>query len=151
MRRRFLITGAVVLLIASCCNAQTQAGVAAEEGDAKLYSRVIRAEMKAGGLAQRDTVCLSLPHYSDPSKSLLKALKSDGLTVKKPDKCLFRGYEIRVEQSTQDSLRVQLVDVRYVDTDLAVILRDGVYVIEKDTAGGWNTRDYKPFQPSDRK
>ena len=125
--------------------------MAAQEGDAKLYSQVIRAEMKAGGLGQHDTVCLALPQYSDPSKSLLRALKSDGLTVHKPDKCLFRGYEIRVEQRTPDSIRVQLVDVRYVDTDLAVILRDGVYVIEKDATGEWNTRDYKPFQPSDRK
>jgi hypothetical protein len=107
--------------------------------------------MKAGGLARHDTVCLALTHYSDPSKSLLKALKSDGLTVKKPAKCLFRGYEIRVEQTTPDSIRVQVVDVRYVDTDLAVILRDGVYVIEKDTTGDSNIRDYKPFQPSDKK
>ena len=107
--------------------------------------------MKAEGLGQHDTVCLALPHYSDPSKSLLKELKTDGLTVQKPDKCLFRGYEIRVEQSTSDSIRVQLVDVRYVDTDLAVILRDGVYVIEKDTTGKWNVRDYKPLAPFDRK
>jgi len=107
--------------------------------------------MKAGGLGQHDTVCLALAQYSDPSKSLLKALKTDGLTVHKPDKCLFRGYEIRVEQSTPDSIRVQLVDVRYVDTDLAVILRDGVYVTEKNATGEWNTCDYKPFQPSDRK
>ena len=107
--------------------------------------------MKAGGLGQHDTVCLALPHYSNPSKSLLKELKSDGLTVKKPDKCLFRGYEIRVEQNTADSIRVQLVDIRYVDTDLAVILRDGVYVIEKDATGERNIREYKPFQPSDTK
>ena len=119
--------------------------MATQARDAKLYSQVIRAETKAGGLGQHDTVCLALPQYSDPSKSLLKALKSDGLTVQKPDKCLFRGYEIRVEQSTPDSIRVQLVDVRYVDTDLAVILRDGVYVIEKDATGEWNTSDYKPF------
>jgi hypothetical protein len=159
MRRQFLIVGAVPLLIASFCNAQRQAhsshtqelAVTAQEGDAKLYSQVIRAEMKAGGLGQHDTVCLALTHYSNPSKSLLKALKSDGLNVQKPDKCLFRGYEIRVEHSTPDSIRVQLVDVRYVDTDLAVILRDGVYVIEKDATGERNTRDYKPFQPSDRK
>jgi hypothetical protein len=56
-----------------------------------------------------------------------------------------------VEQSTPDSIRVQLVDVRYVDTDLAVILRDGVYVIEKDTTGEWNARDYKLLPPFDRK
>jgi hypothetical protein len=56
-----------------------------------------------------------------------------------------------VEQSTPDSIRVQFVDLRYVDTDLAVILRDGVYMIEKDATGEWNTRDYKRFQPSDRK
>ena len=151
MRCRFSIVGAIVFLIASFGNAQPQAPVTAEEGDPKLYSRVIRAEMKAGGLAPHDTVCLALPHYSDPSKSLLKALKLKGLTVKKPDKCLFRGYEIRVEQSTPDSIRIQLVDVRYIDTDLAVILRDGTYMIEKDTTGEWNTRDYKPFQPSDKK
>ena len=107
--------------------------------------------MKAAGLREHDVVCLSLPHDSDPSKSLLKELKSDGLTVKRPDKCLFRGYEIRVEQSTADSIRVQLVDVRYADTDLAVTLRDGVYVIEKDTTGEWNIRDYKPLPPFDRK
>jgi hypothetical protein len=41
--------------------------------------------------------------------------------------------------------------VRYVDTDLAVILRDGIYSGEKDATGEWNIRDYKPFQPSDRK
>lgn len=125
--------------------------MAAREGDAKLYSQVIRAEMKAGGISEHDNVCLALPHYSDPSKSLLKALKSDGLTVRKPNKCLFRGYEIRVEQSTPDSIRVQLIDVRYVDTDLAEILRDGIYASEKDSTGEWNIRDYKPFQPSDRK
>ena len=107
--------------------------------------------MKAGELGPHDTVCLALPHYSNPRKSLLKALKSEGLTVQKPDKCLFRGYEIRVEQNTSDSIRVQLVDVRYVGTDLAVILRDGVYVIDGDTTGKWNTRDYRPFQPTDRK
>ncbi|MGA2005902.1 MAG: hypothetical protein ABSG70_21190 [Terriglobales bacterium] len=56
-----------------------------------------------------------------------------------------------MEQSTPDSIRVQLVDVRYVDTDLAVILGDGVYAIEKDATGEWNIRDYKLFQPSDRK
>jgi hypothetical protein len=151
--------GTILLLVASFCNAQGQAhsshtqelAVAAQERGAKLYSQVIRAEMKAGKLGQHDTVCLALPQYSDPSKSLLKALKLDGLTVQKPDKCLFRGYEIRVEQSTPDSIRVQLVDVRYVDTDLAVILRDGLYAIEKDAIDEWNTRDYKPFQPSDRK
>ena len=158
MRRQFLIVGAALLLIASFSNAQTQAHsshtqalvVTAQEGNAKLYSQVIRAEIKAGGLGQHDTVCLELPNDSDldPSKSLLKALKSDGLAVQKRDKCLFRGYEIRVEQSTPDSIRVQLVDVRYVDTDLAVILRDGVYVIEKDAIGQWKTRDYKPFRPS---
>src|SRR5712671_1141691 len=159
MRRRFLIGWAVFLLIASFSIAQRQAhsshtgelAMAAQEGDAKLYSQVIRAEMKAGGLGQHDTVCLALPQYSDPSKSSLKALKSDGLNVQKPDKCLFRGYEIRVEQTTPDSIRLQLVDVRYVDTGLAVILRDGVYVVEKDATGEWKTRDYKPFQPSDRK
>src|SRR6266550_4778745 len=151
MRHRFLTIGAIPLLVASFCSAKTQAAMAAQKGDAKLYSRVIRAEMKAGGLGQHDTVCLALPHYSDPSKSLLKELKADGLTVHKPDRCLFRGYEIRVEQSTPDSIRVQVVDVRYVDTDLAVILRDGVYVIEKDTTGEWNARDYKPLPPFDRK
>ena len=110
MRRRFLIVGFVLFLIASFCNAQKQAARVVQEGDAKLYSRVIRAEMEASGLDQHDTVCLAL-HYADPSKSLLKELKSDGLTVKKPDKCLFRGYEVRVEKSTADSIRVQLVDV----------------------------------------
>jgi hypothetical protein len=158
---RFLIVGAVLPLIASFCTAQEQAHsshtqalvVAAQEGNAKLYSQVIRAEIKAGGLGQHDTVCLEFPHVSDrdPSKSLLKALKSDGLAVLRRDKCLFRGYEIRVEQSTPDSIRVQLVDVRYVDTDLAVILRDGVYVIQQAATGQWNTRDYKPLPPSDRK
>ena len=44
-----------------------------------------------------------------------------------------------------------LVDVRYKDTDLGIALRDGVYSIEKDAAGEWNIRDYKPVQPSDRK
>lgn len=159
MLRRFLIVVAVLLLIASLCNAQTQAhsshaqelAVAAQQRDAKLYSQVIRAEMKGESVGQHDAVCLALPHYSDPSKSLLKALKSDGLSVQKPDKCLFRGYEIRVEESTPDSVRVQLVDVRYIDTDLAVILRDGVYAIEKDATGKWNISDYKAFQPSDRK
>ena len=161
MRHQFLIVGTVLLLIASFSKAQEQAHsshtqavvVAAQEGNAKLYSQVIRAEIKAGGLGQHDTVCLELPHDSDrdPSKSLLKALKSDGLAVQRRDKCLFRGYEIRVEQSTSDSIHVQLVDVRYVDTDLAVILHDGVYAIEKDATGEWSTRDYKPFQPSDRK
>ena len=159
MRRQFLIVGVVPLVIVSFYTAHGQAhsshtqelAVTAQEGDAKLYSQVIQAEMKAGGLRQRDYVCLALTNYSDPSKSLLKALKSEGLTIQKPDKCLFRGYEIRVEQSTPDSLRVQLVDVRYVNTDLAVILRDGVYAIEKAATGEWNTRGYKPFQPSDRK
>jgi len=151
MRCRILIGAAVVLLTASFCIAQTQAAVTATKADARLYSRVIRAEIKGGGLTQHDTVCLALPNYSEPNKSLLKALKSDGLTIKKPDKCLFRGYEIRVRESTQDSIRVQLVDVRYVDTDLAVILRDGVYVIEKDTTGNSNIHDYKTFQPSEKK
>jgi hypothetical protein len=149
MRCRILIGAAVVLLTASFCIAQTQAAVTATKADARLYSRVIRAEIKGGGLTQHDTVCLALPNYSEPNKSLLKALKSDGLTVKKPDKCLFRGYEIRVQESTPDSIRVQLVDVRY--GDLAVILRDGVYVIEKDTTGNSNIHDYKAFQPSEKK
>jgi hypothetical protein len=149
MRCRILIGAAVVLLTASFCIAQTQAAVTATKADARLYSRVIRAEIKGGGLTQHDTVCLALPNYSEPNKSLLKALKSDGLTVKKPDKCLFRGYEIRVQESTPDSIRVQLVDVRY--THLAVILRDGVYVIEKDTTGNSNIHDYKAFQPSEKK
>src|SRR4029434_7490699 len=100
MRCRFLIVGALPLLVASFCNAKTQAATTAQKDDAKLYSLVIRAEMKAGGLSQHDAICLALPHYSEPSKSLLKELKSDGLTVQKSDKCLFRGYEIRVEQST---------------------------------------------------
>lgn len=125
--------------------------VTAQERSAKLYTHVIRTERKAGGLGQRDRVCLTLPQYSDPSKSLLKALKSEGLTVQKPAKCLFRGYEIRVEQSAPDSIRVQLVDVRYEGTDLAVILRDGVYLIEKDAVSEWNVRDYEPIQPPDRK
>jgi hypothetical protein len=119
--------------------------------DATLYSQVIRAEMKAAGLGEKDAICLALPHYSNPSKSLLKELKSDGLTVKKPDKCLFRGYEIRVEQNTADSIRVQLVDIRYVDTDLAVILRDGVYVVGTQTTGERDLRDYKPLPPFDKK
>ncbi len=139
-----------MLVTASLCNGQRQAATA-QEDDAGLYSQVIRAEMKARGLDEHDTVCLALLHYSEPSKSLLKALKSGGLTVQKPNKCLFRGYEIRVEQRTPDSIRVQLVDVRYADTDLAVILRDGFYVVEKDTTGAWNARDYKPFLPSDEK
>ena len=136
-------------MTAFLCNAQKQAATA-QEDDAGLYSQVIQAEMKAGGLGGHDTVCLALLHYSDPSKSLLKALRSEGLTVRKPNKCLFRGYEIRVEQRTPDSIRVQLVDVRYVDTDLAVILRDGFYVVEKDTTGAWHARDYKVFQPSNK-
>lgn len=53
-----------------------------------------------------------------------------------------------MEQNTPDSIRVQLVDVRYIDTDLAVILRDSVYAIEKSATGQWSTRDYKPFQPT---
>ena len=151
MQCPILIRTAVVLLIASFCNAQTQVAESATKGDARLYSRVIRAEMQAGELAQNDTVCLALPHYSYPGKSLLKALKADGLTVKKPDKCLFRGYEIRVEESAPDSIRIQLVDVRYADTDLAVILRAGIYAIEKDPAGFRKIGDYKPFHPSDKK
>ena len=151
MRTPLRISGVAVFLIASFCVAQTRTASAAGEADAKLYSQVIRAEMKAGGLAQHDTVCLALPNYSDPSKALLKALKSDGVVVNAPKKCVFRGYEIRVESSIPDSIRVQLVDVRYVDTDLAVILRDGFYVIEKDTTGDWVIRDYKPFQPPDKK
>jgi hypothetical protein len=149
--RQHLNLGTVILLIASLCNAQTQAADTEIKGDARLYSRIIRAEMKAGGLAQHNTVCLALPHYSDPSKSLLKALKSDGLIVNKPAKCLFRGYEVRLEESARDSIRVQLVDVRYADTDLAVILRDGIYAIEKDTAGYWDIGDYKPIWPLHKK
>jgi hypothetical protein len=107
--------------------------------------------MKAAGLGENDAICLALPHYSNPSISLLKELKSDGLTVKKPDRCLFRGYEIRVEQSTAASIRIQLVDIRYVDTDLAVILRDGVYVIETEATGERTIRDYKALPPFDKK
>ena len=125
--------------------------VTAQEHSAKLYAHVIRTEIKEGGLSQRDRVCLALPHYSDPSKSLLKALKLEGLTVQKPSKCLFQGYETRLEQNSPDSIRVQLVDVRYVDTDLAITLRDGVYLMEKDATGESNNSDYKPVQPSDRK
>lgn len=149
MRRGLAIQAGVVLLTASFCNAQTRA-TTAQEDNANLYSQLIRAEMKAGKLGQHDTVCLALPH-SAPSKSLLKTLRSDGLSVHKPDRCLFRGYEIRVEQSTPDSIRVQLVDVRCVDTDLAVILRDGVYAVKKDTTGKWSTSHYTPLQPFDGK
>jgi hypothetical protein len=141
---RLRLAGTALLLIGTLCNAKGQA--AAHANDAELYSQLIRAEMKAGHLGQQDTVCLVLPNYSDPSKSLLKALRSSGLAVQKTNKCLFRGYEIRLVQGAPSSIRVQLVDVRYVGTDLAVILRDGVYVIEKSTTGKWNTRDYKPFQ-----
>ncbi len=151
MRCPLQVLGVAAFLIGSFCVAQTPASLTAAEADAKLYLQVIRAEMKAGGLAQHDTVCLALPDYSDPSRVLLKTLKSDGMVVNKPKKCLFRGYEIRVERSTQDSIRVQLVDVRYVDTDLAVILRDGFYVIEKDTTGDRAISDYKPFQLPDKK
>ena len=159
MRCRFLIVGIDLLLIASFCNAQRQAhsshtqelSIAARQGDAQLYSQIVQAEMRAGGLSQRDIVCLALPQYSDPGKSLLKTLKLDGLKVQKPDKCLFRGYDIRVEQNTSDSMRVQLVDVRYAGTDLAVTLRDGVYAIEKYATGKWNVSEYKPFQPSPKK
>ena len=56
-----------------------------------------------------------------------------------------------MEQSTADSIRVQLVDVRYVDADLGVILRDDVYVVEKDTTGEGDTGDYKSLPPFDRK
>ena len=107
--------------------------------------------MKAGELGQRNSICLALPHYSDPSRSLLKALQSEGVLVQKPAKCMFRGYQIRLEQVTPHSIRTLLVDVRYKDTDLGITLRDGVYSIEKDAAGEWNIRDYKPVQPSDRK
>ena len=79
MQCRIVIGAAAVLLIASFCDAQTQAAVESKKGDAKQYSRVIRAEMKAGALAQHDIVCLLLPDYSDPGKSLLRALRSDGL------------------------------------------------------------------------
>jgi hypothetical protein len=151
MRCPLRVAGTAAFLIASFCNAQTQSGLTPPEADAKLYSQLIRAEMKAGGLSPHDTVCLALPDYSDPSRVLLKTLKSDGLVVNKPKKCLFRGYEIRVEQGTPDSVHVQLVDVRFVDTDLAVILRDGFYVIVKDTMGDRIIRDYKLFQPSDKR
>jgi hypothetical protein len=125
--------------------------VTAQEYSAKLYAHVIRTEIHGGGLGGRDRVCLALPRYSDPSKSLLKALKLEGLAVEKPAKCLFHGYEIRVEQNAPNSIRVQLVDVRFADTDLAVILRDGVYAIGKDATGDWKASDYKALQPSDRK
>ena len=158
MRCRNVIVWTSFLLIASFCGSQTQAhpsdtqtlATGAQVTDAKLYSQVIQVEMKAEGLGQHNTVCLALPQYADPSKSLLKALKSDGVTVHKPHRCLFRGYEIRVEQRAPDSMHVQLVDVRYADTDLAVILRDGVYLIEKDATGDWHVRDYKPIQHSEK-
>src|ERR1017187_5759839 len=129
----------------------TPVAVTAQENNVKLYAQVVRAEMKAGELGQRNSICLALPHYSDPSRSLLKALQSEGVLVQKPAKCMFRGYQIRLEQVTPHSIRTLLVDVRYKDTDLGITLRDGVYSIEKDAAGEWNIRDYKPVQPSDRK
>jgi hypothetical protein len=48
----------------------------------------------------------------------------------------------------------QQQEMERVATDLMVaasVLRDGFPGIEKDSTGEWNTRDYEPFQPSDRK
>src|SRR3954447_24791540 len=71
---------------------------------------------------------------------------ADGLTLHKPKHCMFRGYQIHIShvESSQTEVRARTTDFRYKDTDLAVILRDGRYKLEKAENGKWSVSEYVP-------
>src|SRR4051812_5365224 len=113
--------------------------------DTELIATVIRAEMKANNLTKRDYLCLSIAQ-DEAANQMLSRLNADGLTLHKPKHCMFRGYQIHISpvESSQTEVRARTTDFRYKDTDLAVILRDGRYKLEKAENGKWSVSEYVP-------
>jgi len=119
-----------------------------------VLSLVFKAEGKANGWTKDMVVCFSI-NGLDPNPKLVKSLRQRKLNARRSGEWAKRfncGFELQLElpevpPDTRMKVRTKVVDLRDINTgqgDLAIIDRDGEYLLEKIDAK-WSINEYEPL------
>jgi hypothetical protein len=144
---------AVVLLCGSSPNvlANEQTYTPRSEEEVEVLSLVVASEIKANNWAKSDLICFSVDGL-DPAAKLVKSLRQRNLNVRSAAEWTKRfncGFELQLEYTQFDlsrniKVRTRVVDLREINKgegDLALLLKDGEYSLQK-VDGKWSVNDY---------
>jgi hypothetical protein len=151
--------GVVLLVVCSALalvsREKTYLPKSGEEVD--VLSLVLASEVKANNSTKKEVVCLSIDG-SNPDGKLVKSLRQGHLNVRSSaewPKKFNCGFEVQLEYSQFDlsrsvTLHSTVVDLREINTgqgDLALIQRDGEYLLRK-IGETWSISEYVPTKHS---
>jgi hypothetical protein len=144
---------AVVLLCGSSPNAAAnkQTYTPRSEEEVEVLSLVVASEIKANNWAKSDLICFSVDSL-DPAAKLVKSLRQRNLNVRSSAEWTKKfncGFELQLEYTQFDpsrniKVRTKVVDLREINKgegDLALLLKDGEYSLQK-VDGKWSVKDY---------
>jgi len=150
----------LVLLYSSAANviADGQTYILRSEEEVEVFSLVVASEIKSNNWAHSEVICFSV-NGLDPSPKLVKSLHKRNLSVRSSaewPKKFNCGFELQFEYTQFDLSRIikvrsKVVDLREINKgegDLALLLKDGEYTLQK-VDGKWSIREYveKPLGP----
>ena len=144
----------VVVVCSPTVTSREKTYAAQNEEAVDVLSLVFAAEVKANGWAKEMVVCFSV-NGLDPNPKLVKALRQRGLKVRSSgewNKKFNCDFELQLElpevsAPKHTKVRTKVVDLRDINTgqgDLAVLDRDGNYLLEKIDAR-WSITQYVPL------
>ena len=143
----------LVLLYSSAANviADGQTYILRSEEEVEVFSLVVASEIKSNNWAHSEVICFSV-NGLDPSPKLVKSLHKRNLSVRSSaewPKKFNCGFELQFEYTQFDLSRIikvrsKVVDLREINKgegDLALLLKDGEYTLQK-VDGKWSIREY---------
>jgi hypothetical protein len=147
---------AVIVCSASTLGATKKTYPAKNEEEVEVLSLILTSEMKANKWTKKEVICFSV-NGQDPSPKSVKSLQHRGLNVRSSAEWTKKfncGFEVQMEYSGLDSqsakVRSKVVDLREINTgqgDLALLQKDGEYLLKKENAK-WSISGYLSIAPA---
>ena len=121
------------------------------EEEVEVLSLVLASEIKANNWTPSELICFSV-NGLDPSAALVKSLRQRYSNVRSAaewQKKFNCGFELQLEYTRFDppkniKVRSRVVDLREINKgegDLAILLKDGEYSLQK-VGSKWSIKDY---------